>query len=85
MGSWRDKAKAIIGELSRQSYEQAQRTRSGGRYKKHVPYRIPETAEKLVTALDRNDEHYAKSIMMHDYDAQKAYERILHTRHARSR
>lgn len=74
--TWRDKAHAIIGELSRQSYEQSQRTAAGGKRKRHVPYSIPETAQRLVEALGRDDEETAKSIMMHDYDARRTWEAV---------
>lgn len=65
---WRIKAKKIIEKLSAESYRQAQKT-TGGKLKRHVPYSIPETAQRLVDALNRNDEEMAKSIMMYDYDA----------------
>lgn len=73
---WQDKAQKVIAELSRQSYEQANRLPSGKMRKKHVPYSIPDTAVRLIEALNRNDEHAAKSTMMYDYYAVNAYEAV---------
>ena len=76
--SWREKAKRIIAELSRQSYDQAQRLSGGGKAKRHRPYSIPEAAQRLVEALDRNDEEAAKAIFLYDYDAQQAQRSAAH-------
>jgi len=75
---WREKAKRIIAELSRQSYDQAQRLSGGGKAKRHRPYSIPEAAQRLVEALDRNDEEAAKAIFLYDYDAQQAQRSAAH-------
>ena len=73
--AWQDKARRIIGELSKESYAQAQKTRAGSKRKRHVPYSVPETAQRLIEALNRNDEETAKSIMMYDYEAQRVAKR----------
>lgn len=66
---WRQKAHRVIAALSKESYEQMNRRPEGGRYKRHRPYSVPETAQKLIDALNRNDEAAAKAIFTHDYDA----------------
>jgi hypothetical protein len=76
MEAWQVKAHRIIGELSRQSYEQANRMRSGKLRKKHAAYSVPYAAQELIRALNINDEHMAKSIMMHDYDVQQAWQNL---------
>lgn len=68
---WREKAKRIIAALSKQSYERENRLPNGKLRKKHRPYSIPETAEKLLKTLDTNDEETAKAIFLYDYAAQK--------------
>jgi len=53
----------MIGELCRQSYEQANRLPNGMLRKTHVPYSIPAPAQALIKALNEDDEHEAKRIM----------------------
>ena len=69
---WREKAKWIIATLSKESYERENRLPNGKLRKKHRPYSIPETAEKLLDALNKNDEETAKAIFLFNYDAKKA-------------
>jgi hypothetical protein len=54
----------MIGELCRQSYEQANRLPNGLMRKTHVPYSIPQEAQALIKALNEDDEHEAKRIMV---------------------
>jgi hypothetical protein len=72
---WQSKAHKIIEQLSRESYEAANRLPNGQWRKRHRPYAIPEAARELIKCLDANDEHRAKSLMMWDYDTEQAYER----------
>lgn len=69
--AWRAKAHHLIGALSRASWESANRMPNGRLRKKHVPYSIPEVAQRLIKALDENDEETAKSIFMYDYEISK--------------
>jgi hypothetical protein len=57
---WRRKAHTIIESLAWQSYQQTNYDRSGRKYKKHRPYRLPMVAEVLVECLNTNDEIRAK-------------------------
>lgn len=59
--SCRDKAHRLIAEECRASYERANRLPNGRLRKRHVPYPVPETAERLVTILGRDDEQAAKA------------------------
>lgn len=65
--AWRGKAEKIIAELSRQSYEQANRLPSGQLRKKHVPYSTPTMAQDLVECLNTHDEERAKALFL-SYD-----------------
>lgn len=71
MKTWQDKAMIVIGALSKESYDAAQKLRSGKKARHHRPYSIPETAEKLIKAIGANDEKTAKAIFLYDYDAQR--------------
>lgn len=64
--SWRDKAHRIIGELSRQSYMEANGLTPSGRIRKnHVPYSIPQVAVDLIDCLNTDDEERAKAIFLY--------------------
>lgn len=54
----------MIGELCRQSYEQSNRLPNGTLRKTHVQYSIPAPAQALIKALNDDDEHEAKRIML---------------------
>ena len=68
--SWHDRAKKIIGKLCEESYKQAN-FKNGKRLKTYRPYSVPETAQRLIKALDEDDEETANAIMMYDYDADR--------------
>ena len=59
---WQTKAHRIIGELSRESWRKANMLPNGKLRKRHVPYSIPDVAQRLIECLDRNDEIGAKVI-----------------------
>lgn len=69
---WKIKVHKLIYLLCQQSYLQANRKKDGSFYKKHRPYSIPETAERLIDCLNKNDEELAKAIMLFDYEVRKA-------------
>lgn len=58
--SWHDKAKQIIAEECRAAWRAAN---PPGR-KRHKPYRVPEIADALIAALNKNDEHEAKRLFV---------------------
>lgn len=55
--AWRQKAQAIISLECARAYTAANKGK-----KRHVPYRVPEIAEALIKALDKNDEHEVKRL-----------------------
>lgn len=67
MMSWQNKVSRVIQALCQESYDSAQTSKSGKRYKKHHPYTIPTEAEALVNCLDTNDEERAKAMMLYNY------------------
>jgi hypothetical protein len=69
--SWHDRAKMIIGKLCEESYKISQTSKNGERFKTHHPYSVPETAQRLIKALDEDDEETAKAIMLYDYHADR--------------
>ena len=72
MPAWEKKAHKIIAALSRAAWLKANQLPNGRLRKKHVPYTIPEVAEKLVEILGMHDrkeaEERAKSIFMYDHE-----------------
>lgn len=66
--SWETRVKRVIYQLCREAYLKANTSKSGSRYKKHIPYSIPETARNLIDALDRGDEETAKALMLYSYE-----------------
>lgn len=60
--AWREKANRIIGELSLESWRQANVRKDGAVRRKHVPYSVPQLAQVLVECLNKNDEERAKAI-----------------------
>ncbi len=66
---WEEKAHKIIGELSRQAWSAANpKNRYDLRPRKSRPYRVPQTAQDLVTCLGMHDrqaaEEQAKAIFI---------------------
>jgi hypothetical protein len=72
MRTWHDKAHDVIAALCRASYEASNRLPNGKLRKRHVPYAVPDTAQRLVAALGANDEETAKAILLYDYHALRA-------------
>ena len=58
--SWREKAERVIGALARAEYERTNPRGPRGRPKKHVPYRLPAEAERLVELLGMEDQAEAE-------------------------
>ena len=48
---WEEKVQRVIGKLSAEAYRRANTDRTGKKFKRHRPYRIPEEAEALVKCL----------------------------------
>lgn len=68
---WRDKAQRLIYLSCKKSYEKAQISKdTNKRYKKHVPYIVPEIAENLIECLNKDDEEKAKAIFL-SYEGMK--------------
>jgi hypothetical protein len=67
---WEKKAHKLIAELCLASWRQANVLPNGKRRKRHVPYSRPVTAQALVDALGKNDEHKAKAIFQTIADRQ---------------
>ena len=72
---WEEKVHRIISALSMEAFNLANRLPNGRLRKKHVPYRIPDSAERLVECLGMKDrsaaEETAKAIFLYDYDISK--------------
>lgn len=62
MKTWRHKAEEIIASYCLESYQQSNYTKNGKKRFHHVPYSVPEIAQALIKALDKNDEHEAKRL-----------------------
>lgn len=60
MDAWEAKAHRIISHLAKKAHEDANPKRG----KKHKPYRLPDLACALVTALGDNDENKAKALFL---------------------
>ena len=58
---WRQKALALISLECSRAYAEANAKRKG---KRHVPYSVPEIAEALIKALDRDDEAEVKRLFI---------------------
>ena len=56
---WQDKVKAAIAKQAEIAYKKA----NNGR-KRHVPYVLPECAEAMLKALNENDEHEGKRLLL---------------------
>jgi hypothetical protein len=70
MKPWEEKANRLIASACYQSYVKANTMKNGERYKKHVPYIVPQIAENLIACLNKNDEETAKAIFL-SYDGMK--------------
>jgi hypothetical protein len=57
--SWHDNVKKAIAEQCEESRKQAR-----GNRKRHVPYRVPELARAMVDALNADDEHEGKRLLV---------------------
>jgi hypothetical protein len=64
MKPWEEKANRIIGTLCLESWRKANHDKNGKRYKRHVPYSVPEDAQTLVDCLKTGDEVTAKSLFI---------------------
>jgi hypothetical protein len=64
MQTWHHALKRAIGEQCTQAYRQANIKSDGTMRRKHVPYPVPELARAMVNALDRDDEHEAKRLLL---------------------
>ena len=58
--SWESKVERVIGKLSYAAWDAANHDRSGHRYKRHRPYRLPEEADELVKTLGMRDRRAAE-------------------------
>jgi hypothetical protein len=67
MATWENKVEKVIGRMAQAAWHQANHDKTGKKYKKHRPYRLPEEAEELVKILGMHDrkraEMKAKEIM----------------------
>ena len=68
MKPWEVKAHALVAMLCRASFEAQNRLPNGKLRKKHRPYSVPETAQRLIECLNRNDEETAKALFLFNYD-----------------
>ena len=64
MASWRDKAQRIIARLCERSYQQANTSRAGRRYRSHHAYTVPAEAVMLIDCLNTDDEERAKALFV---------------------
>lgn len=58
--AWRTKALAIVSAECARAYREANTPKR----RKHRPYSVPEIAEALIKALDKNDEHEVKRLFI---------------------
>lgn len=65
MDAWRTKANRLIAQMCLQAYREANpKPKHARRIPKHIPYRVPQMAQDLVTCLQTNDERTAKAIFI---------------------
>jgi hypothetical protein len=64
MRTWHHAVKAVIAEQCAEAYRAANTTQNGGRRRRHVPYHVPLLAKAMVDALDRDDEHEGKRLLL---------------------
>jgi hypothetical protein len=64
MQTWHHALKRAIGEQCTQAYRQANIKSDGTTRRKHVPYPVPDLARAMINALDRDDEHEAKRLLL---------------------
>lgn len=62
--TWHDAVKAVIAEECAAAYRMANTTRDGRKRRTHVPYNVPEIARAMIEALDREDEHEGKRLLL---------------------
>ncbi len=68
---WKQKVNRTIYRLCQAEYLRANLLPNGQMRKKHVPYTVPDEAKALIDCLNKNDEHQAKTLLMHDYKTEK--------------
>ena len=64
MRTWRDAVKNVIAEQCAEAYRIANTTSDGRHRRRHVPYHVPPLAKAMVDALNRDDEHECKRLML---------------------
>jgi hypothetical protein len=64
MRTWHDAVKAVIAEQCAEAYRMTNTTRDGKYRRRHVPYSVPPLAQAMVRALDRDDEHEGKRLLL---------------------
>jgi hypothetical protein len=64
MRTWHDAVKAVIAEQCAEAYRMTNTTQNGGRRRRHVPYHVPPLAKAMVDALNRDDEHEGKRLLL---------------------
>jgi len=64
MKLWHHAVKRAIGEQCMQAYRQANTKSDGTMRRKHVPYPVPDLAQAMVAALDRDNEEEAKRLLL---------------------
>lgn len=64
MQTWHHALKRAIGEQCMQAYRQANIKSDGTARREHVPYCVPELAQAMVDALNCDDEHEAKRLLL---------------------
>lgn len=64
MRTWHDAVNAAIAEECAAAYRMANTTRDGRKRRTHVPYHVPEIARAMVVALNRDDEHEGKRLLL---------------------
>ena len=67
---WVKKANALVYALCQKSYMQAN-YKNGKKYKKHVPYSVPQEAQDLLDCIQRDDEEGAKAMFLYNYAIEK--------------
>lgn len=57
--AWQDKIKEAVAAQCEEARRQAR-----GKRKTHVPYHVPDLAKAMVRALDADDEHEGKRLLL---------------------
>lgn len=64
MRTWHDAVKEAVSVQCAEAYRKANLTNEGKLRRRHVPYRVPELAEEMVKALNNDDEHEGKRLLL---------------------